>query len=165
VELMQEQKWQCQLLSVDLMESEVNSFASKRYSRPIGMGGTIRLVDYPSLCEAWIQGFDSDDELILTEVADRAFTPEELQAITEQINEANTSAMKGCGLSDVLYEKQLQSSYERILSAAPACLEKATKMLLMEHGYDPEFEPYQAQEGECRLTGIDIDHCPCGRHP
>ena len=120
--------------------------------------------DSPDLLDQWQQGYDLKDHVEMEAQAPRGFTPEELQAISTKIKNAQTEAIKGCGLSDVLYEKTVQKSFASLHAAGPECLQKVTDQLLRSHGYDPEFEPYQAQEGECRLTGIDIDCCPCGRH-
>jgi len=72
--------------------------------------------------------------------------------------------MAGCGLSDILFESRMQSSFEAILSEAPQCDYEQTKEILKEYGYNPHWEPYEASEGECSLTGIDEYCCPCGRH-
>lgn len=84
---------------------------------------------------------------------------------TALIKEAEEKAMRGCGLSDVLYEKRVQEAYASILAQAPLAERDATEQALKERGFDPDFEPYQPGAGECSLTGIDIDCCPCGRHP
>lgn len=41
-------------------------------------------------------------------------------------------------------------------AGAPTCSTK--------RGYDPDFVSYHSGEGECSLTGIEVDCCPCGRH-
>lgn len=84
---------------------------------------------------------------------------------TTHIKAAEDQAMRGSGLSDVLYEKSVQASYATILAQAPEHERPAVEAALKERGYDPDFEPYRADPGECSLTGIDTDCCPCGRHP
>lgn len=81
------------------------------------------------------------------------------------IKAAERDAINGSGLSDVLYEKNLQASFTRILENSPEEMKPIVEEALKVNGYDPSFEPYVAKDGECRLTGIEIDHCPCGRHP
>jgi hypothetical protein len=81
------------------------------------------------------------------------------------IKAAEKEAAIGCGQSDVLYELRVQGAYERILLNAPTEQRQVTEAVLRTRGYDPDFVAYEAQEGECSLTGIDEDCCPCGRHP
>jgi hypothetical protein len=87
--------------------------------------------------------------------------------LSADIYQAETQAAQGCGQSDVLYEKRVQKAYRDILDGAPEGDRAAVEIALKERGFDPEFETnqYQAAEGECSLTGIDEDCCPCGRHP
>lgn len=82
-----------------------------------------------------------------------------------RIDRAEQEASAGCGLSDVLYESRVQASYAAILQAAPAQEREATEAALRARGFDPNFTPYRSGERECSLTGIDVDCCPCGRHP
>ena len=77
---------------------------------------------------------------------------------------AEVEAAQGCGQSDVLYESRVQASYARILEHAPEAERSATELALKSRGFEPDFTPYQARSGECSLTGIDEDCCPCGRH-
>lgn len=86
-------------------------------------------------------------------------------AITLRIKRAEAEALRCCGSSDVLYESTVQASYASILAKAPAEEREATEAALKARGFDPQFVPYEAADGECDLTGIDVDHCPCGRHP
>lgn len=88
-----------------------------------------------------------------------------LTTLATLIEDAETEAAHGCGLSDVLYEMRVQAAYQGILDRAPEAEHAETKAVLRERGFDPNFEPYQAGEGECSLTGIDENCCPCGRHP
>lgn len=81
------------------------------------------------------------------------------------IKAAEAEALRGCGQSDVLYEARVQAAYGSILQEAPESEKRRVEAILRRRGYDPDFEPYKAGEGECDLTGIDIDCCPCGRHP
>lgn len=81
------------------------------------------------------------------------------------VADAVKSAYTGCGLSDVLFESRLQARFGEILDQAPAECRLDVEKALVKAGYDPEFRPYEAQEGECDLTGIDENWCPCGRHP
>jgi len=78
---------------------------------------------------------------------------------------AEAEAMRGSGLSDILYESRVQDAYASILASAPVSEKSETEAILRERGFDPEREPYEAGEDECDLTGIDTYCCPCGRHP
>ncbi len=77
---------------------------------------------------------------------------------------AEAEASRGCGQSDVLYESRVQGAFARILTHAPSDERIATELALKARGFDPDFAPYQARVGECDLTGIHEDCCPCGRH-
>lgn len=92
-------------------------------------------------------------------------TPLDLLALAIRIENAEREAARGCGLSDVLYETRVQAAYAAILEAAPAAHLAETEAALRSRGFNPDFEPYQAGPGECSLTGIDVDCCPCGQHP
>ncbi len=81
------------------------------------------------------------------------------------IKEAERKSVQGTGLCDVLYEANVQQAYKQILANTPWADKKAVEEILRVAGYDPNWEPYVAKEGECSLTGIEIDCCPCGRHP
>ena len=80
------------------------------------------------------------------------------------IDKAENEAAHGCGQSDVLYEARVQDSYQSILNQAPQEDCEETKKALVSRGFDTEFTPYEAGSGECSLTGIEEDCCPCGRH-
>ncbi len=88
-----------------------------------------------------------------------------LTNLTALINDAETEAARGCGQSDVLYEARVQAAYAFILEQAPESERAEAEAALRKRGFDPNFVPYQAGEGECSLTGIDENCCPCGRHP
>lgn len=89
----------------------------------------------------------------------------DMASLIHRIKSAEAEALRCCGSSDVLYESTVQASYASILAKAPAEEREATEATLKERGFDPQFVPYEAAEGECDLTGIEVDHCPCGRHP
>lgn len=80
------------------------------------------------------------------------------------IKAAEDDAYRGCGQSDVLYEARVQRAYAAILNKTPATERAATEIALRKRGFDPDFVPYKASEGECSTTGIDEHWCPCGRH-
>ena len=80
------------------------------------------------------------------------------------IKDAETDVARGCGQSDVLYESRVQAAYASILDRAPESERAETEAALRERGFDRYFDPYEAEEGECSLTGIGVDCCPCGRH-
>jgi hypothetical protein len=88
-----------------------------------------------------------------------------LSELSVRIDAAEAEAMRGCGLSDVLYESRVQGAYAALLRSAPDHEKAEAEVILRERGFDPDFSPYEAGEGECDLTGIEIDCCPCGRHP
>lgn len=81
------------------------------------------------------------------------------------IEQAETDAARGCGQSDVLYEARVQAAYASILSRASEAERAETEVALRKRGFDPNFVPYEAGEGQCGLTGIDEGCCPCGQHP
>lgn len=81
------------------------------------------------------------------------------------IAEAENQAAQGCGQSDVLYEARVQDAYQSILDRAPEVMREEVEAELKRRGYDPDYVPFEAREGECSLTGIDENCCPCGRHP
>ena len=80
------------------------------------------------------------------------------------IESVEAEAMRGCGLSDVLYEARVQEAYATILESASNSEKPRVEEILRERGFNPEFTPYEAGDGECGLTGIDVDCCPCGNH-
>ena len=86
------------------------------------------------------------------------------ETLAQLIGAAEKEAAQCCGLSDVLYEARVQAAYASILANSLDCAREATKATLVARGFDPNFEPYEAREGECDLTGIETDCCPCGRH-
>lgn len=85
--------------------------------------------------------------------------------LSARIEAAEAAANRGCGQSYELYEARVQAAYAGILAAAPGNEREETERVLRGRGYDPDFKPYEAGPGECSLTGIEVDHCPCGRHP
>jgi len=85
--------------------------------------------------------------------------------LAARIKDAEKEALSGCGQSDVLYESRVQAAYASILDQAPEAERAETEVALRKRGFDPDFVPYQAGQGECGLTGIDVDCCPCGQHP
>jgi len=85
--------------------------------------------------------------------------------LTDLIEDAEARAARGCGLSDVLFNARVQAAYASILEQAPKSERAEVETALRERGYDPDYVPYNAKEGECSLTGIDENCCPCGRHP
>jgi hypothetical protein len=85
--------------------------------------------------------------------------------IRAQIKAAAAEAARGCGQSDVLFESRLQSALAAILEQSSDEDRPAIEAELYEAGFDPDFEPYVAGPGECSLTGIDVNCCPCGSHP
>ena len=94
----------------------------------------------------------------------RILTPNDNLGLMARIKSAQDAAAHGSGQSDVLYESRLQDAYCQILGDASAENRAATEATLRENGFDPDCAPFEAQEGECDLTGIDAHCCPCGRH-
>lgn len=88
----------------------------------------------------------------------------ELACLPALIHAAESDAGQGCGQSDVLFEARVQQAYRRILSQVSDAHHTAAEALLVQRGYKPNFEAFQAKENECSLTGIDEYCCPCGRH-
>lgn len=85
--------------------------------------------------------------------------------LTALIEDAEKEAARGCGQSDVLYEARVQAAYASILERAPEAERQEAEAALRERGFEPDLDPYEAGEGECSLTGIDVNCCPCGQHP
>lgn len=88
----------------------------------------------------------------------------DLPALQRRIEFAERDAAQRCGLSDLLYESRVQQAYADILGGAPASHRLETEAALRSRGFDPDFLHNSAAAGECRLTGIDLDCCPCGQH-
>ena len=82
----------------------------------------------------------------------------------QSIELAEREAARGCGQSDILYEKRVQESYRAILERSAPEVREYTEAELRKRGFDPNFVPYEAGHGKCGLTGIEIWCCPCGRH-
>lgn len=87
-----------------------------------------------------------------------------LAGLDLRIKAATDSAYRGCGGSDVLWAERMQDSLQAILNVAPQDVKEEAQKALCAYGYDPNFKPYEADEGECSLTGIEEHCCPCGRH-
>ena len=94
----------------------------------------------------------------------RILTPNDNLGLMARIKSAQDAAAHGSGQSDVLYESRVQAAYSQILEAAPADDRDETEATLRKHGFDPDWAPYEAREGECNSTGIDVNCCPCGYH-
>ncbi len=86
-------------------------------------------------------------------------------ALLVMIEAAEADAAHGCGQSDVLFERRVQNAYAAILAGASEADRANTEAVLRKRGYDPLFEGYEPRDGECGLTGIEVDCCPCGQHP
>ncbi len=84
--------------------------------------------------------------------------------LNDRIHLAEQEAARRCGQSDILYERLLQEAFSKILDQTPAPERSETEEVLRTHGYDPEADEFQPEDGECPVTGIDADCCPCGRH-
>lgn len=95
----------------------------------------------------------------------QAPTPLDMLALAVRIESAERQAAQSSGQSDVLYDARCQAAYASILAAAPTAHRADTEAALLTRGFEPNFVPYEAGPGECGLTGIEIDHCPCGQHP
>lgn len=90
-----------------------------------------------------------------------------MQTLTEiqtQIKAAKAEALRCCGQSDVLYESLRQAAYRSIMELASNEDRLVVEAELREEGFDPDFAPYVAAEGECSLTGIEVNCCQCGYH-
>lgn len=85
--------------------------------------------------------------------------------IDSLIQDAERRAGQGCGQSDLLYERRVQAAYATILLQAPDAVREETRVALIARGFDPNYVPDEVAPGQCSLTGIDDQWCPCGRHP
>lgn len=88
----------------------------------------------------------------------------DLPALQRRIEFAEREATQACGLSDVLYEARVQHAYADILAGAPTAHRAITETALRSRGFAPDFVPNRVAAGECGLTGIEADCCPCGQH-
>ncbi len=88
-----------------------------------------------------------------------------LATLPERIQQADQEAARGCGQSDALFEARVQAAYSSILAQASDADRPATEEVLRARGFDPAITPDEAGPDECSLTGIDVNCCPCGRHP
>lgn len=86
------------------------------------------------------------------------------EAFKESCERIAKNAFSGCGLSDVLFSERLQDGIDAQLANVPEEYKEEAIEIAKKHGYDPDYEAYQAREGECSVTGIDEYCCPCGRH-
>lgn len=84
--------------------------------------------------------------------------------LESQIEAAEAQAAYGCGLSDVIYEANVQAAYASILASTFEADRETVMAVLKGRGFDPDCVPFEASDGECSWTGIDEDHCPCGAH-
>lgn len=81
------------------------------------------------------------------------------------IKEASAKAARMSGCSDVVFDRHMREAHARLLENAAEGEREAIEALLIEdHEYEPEAAPAQAGAGQCSLTGIDSDCCPCGYH-
>lgn len=81
-----------------------------------------------------------------------------------RVEKMERDAAIGCGLSDVLWNSRCHAGYEDVLADTPSEQKADVEAFLRTRGYDPEGGEYAPAEGECSLTGIDENCCPCGRH-
>lgn len=126
----------------------------------------VMFADEPALADALGRGRGQGRELAVQEADVGSFASNDVGSydVNALIQAAEKEAAHGCGQSYELYERRMQDAYERILQDAHIEQRQATEAALRARGYDPDFVPYEAQEGECSLTGIDENCCPCGRH-
>ncbi len=84
---------------------------------------------------------------------------------------ASDNAVAGCGGSDVLYNDRYSSAVDRIVGVLPDSWRAEAFQIANDCGDYAMPEERAAQlsaareAGNCSLTGIDPDCCPCGRHP
>ena len=81
------------------------------------------------------------------------------------IKAAEEKANMGSGGSDVHFTSRVQAAYSEILDRAPDVYKPITEAELRKRGFDLNLKAYEADEGDCDLTGIPEYWCPCGRHP
>lgn len=83
----------------------------------------------------------------------------------EQLERAAARANQGSGLIYELYVERLSAEVSDLLATVPPDLMDAATKLAHEYGYDDHEEECDLEPGACSLTGIDMNCCPCGRHP
>lgn len=87
-----------------------------------------------------------------------------LIGLDEKVNQLSSQIARTSGCSDVLFSGRFQAALERLLNEAPADERPQVEEALIDMGYEPDFKPYEPRAGECSLTGIDVNCCPCGHH-
>jgi hypothetical protein len=88
-----------------------------------------------------------------------------LSTLADRINQATAGIAAGCGGSDVLFEQRMHNALAGVLAQAPEGEREAVEAeLIEEYEFEPNFEPFEAAPGECSLTGITVNCCPCGHH-
>jgi len=87
-----------------------------------------------------------------------------LSSLDTLIETAEQTAARGCGQSDVLWDRNVQAAFAGILEQAPEQDRAAAEAALKLRGWAPDREPREPADDECSETGIHIHWCPCGRH-
>jgi len=91
-------------------------------------------------------------------------------SLAPRFEQANRDAINGCGLSDVLYTDRYSDAVDEIISRLPKEQQTEAYTIAREHGDYATSEEREAaheriaENGDCPLTGIEPDYCPCGRH-
>jgi hypothetical protein len=100
-----------------------------------------------------------------TDTGNYVASPERIEATLATIAR---NAQSGCGASDVLFTDRLCHAVDKILKMLPNDLWLAFLAAAADHGYETpderSAEHASFSSGECSLTGIEYDCCPCGRH-
>jgi hypothetical protein len=95
-------------------------------------------------------------------MTENAFSKDEFTQLCDNIAK---NAHIGCGLSDIVYTERLSSGIQFYLDKVPQKHFEEALTIARHHGYQTEEElVWEPAEGECSLTGIDTNCCPCGRH-
>lgn len=90
--------------------------------------------------------------------------------LAARFDRASRTAIAGCGASDVLYTNRYSNAVDAIVVTLPEAQRAGAIELARQHGDYATCEERErmdeiiAESGDCPLTGIDPDCCPCGRH-
>ncbi|MAM39630.1 hypothetical protein AX777_23525 [Sphingobium yanoikuyae] len=88
-----------------------------------------------------------------------------LSIFREQLERAAARANRGGGLIYELYVERLSAEVSDLLATISSDLMDAATKLAHEYGYGDHEEECDLEPGACSLTGLDMNCCPCGRHP
>lgn len=91
--------------------------------------------------------------------------PTSLDNLESLVRAVIDDAVRASGCSEVIFERNVHQGLVRlILRAQPGQREGVESQLSALHGFSPGGPVFEFEAGECTLTGIAKDCCPCGNH-